>query len=162
MGRKTYPATPAIRALREAGIAFTPLLYTYEEQGGALQAAEALSIKVHSVIKTLVFQNEKRAGLLVLMHGDRQVSTKKLARQLKLKKAVPCDRNLAMKLTGYKVGGISPFGTRTPLPVYAESTIFNLEYLYVNGGKRGLLVRIEPSGLNAALKVTPVSVALPL
>jgi len=162
MGRNTYPATPAVRALRRAGIPFTPFLYKYEENGGALQAAEALSIEAHSIIKTLVFQNEKRAGFLVLMHGDMQVSAKKLARQLQFKKAVPCDRSLAMKLTGYKVGGISPFGTRTPLPVYGESSIFDLENIHINGGKRGLLVRIEPGGLKTMLKVTPVSVALPL
>ena len=161
MGRKTHPVTPAIRALRGAEIPFTVHLYKYEENGGARQAAEELSLTERAVIKTLVFQNEKKNGLLVLMHGDMQVSAKKLARQLQLKKAAPCDQKLAMKLTGYKVGGISPFGIRTPLPVYVESSIFDLERIYINGGKRGMLVQIEPSSLKIGLKTTPVAVALP-
>ena len=161
MGKKTHPATPAIRALRGAKIPFTVHLYKYEEQGGARQAAEMLSIKEHSVIKTLVFEDENKNGLLVLMHGNMRVSAKQLARQLQFKKAAPCDQNLAMKLTGYKVGGISPFGIRPPLPVYVESSIFDLEKLYINGGKRGMLIQIEPSSLKIVLKAKPVAVALP-
>ncbi len=162
MSKKKHPTTPALRALRCAEISFTVFLYKYEEQGGALQAAGALSLEKRAVIKTLVFQNEKKDGLLVLMHGDMQVSAKQLARQLHFKKTVPCDPKQAMKLTGYKVGGISPFGTRTPLPVYFESSILDLKNIYINGGKRGLLVKIESSCLKNALGATPVAVALPL
>jgi Cys-tRNA(Pro) deacylase len=139
MGRKTHPVTPAIRALRGAEIPFTVHLYKYEQNGGAQQAAEELSLEERAVIKTLVFQNEKENGLLILMHGDMQVSAKKLARQLQLKKAEPCDQRLAMKLTGYKLRGISPFGTRTPLPVYVELSIFDLEKIYIKGGKHASL-----------------------
>jgi Cys-tRNA(Pro) deacylase len=162
MGKKAYPVTPGIRVLRKEDIPFTVHLYTYADKGGARQAAAALKLDPHAVIKTLVFQNEHNNGQLVLMHGDAQVSAKQLARQLQCKQAIPCDANLAMKLTGYKVGGISPFGTRTTLPVYVEASIFDLDTIYINGGKRGLLVAIEPACLTRVLKATPVTVALPL
>ncbi len=161
MGRQAYSVTPAITELRRVKIPFRVHLYKYEEKGGARQAAEALSVEEHAVIKTLVFQDEHKNGLLVLMHGDMQVSTRQLARQLQLKKAVPCDQKQAMKLTGYKVGGISPFGTRTLLPVFIESSILGLENIYINGGKRGMLVQLEPASLKIVLKATPVVVALP-
>lgn len=162
MGKKAHPATPAIRTLRKESVPFGVHLYTYEDKGGARQAAEALSLETRRVIKTLVFQDENKSGLLVLMHGDLQVSAKQLARQLRCKNAAPCDQTTAMKLTGYKIGGISPFGTRTALPVFVESSIFNLETIYINGGRRGLLVQLEPTWLKTVLKATPVNVALPL
>lgn len=162
MGKKAHPVTPAIRALREAKIPFTAHLYKYEDKGGARQAADELSLKEHVVIKTLVFQDENKCGFLVLMHGDQQVSGKQLARQLGCKKAEPCDHNKAMQLTGYRVGGISPFGTRTALPIYAESSIFDLKVIYINGGKRGMLVKIDPACLQDVLNATPVTVALSL
>ncbi len=162
MGKKAHPVTPAIRSLRKAKIPFTVHLYKYEDKGGARHAAESLSLEARMVIKTLVFQDENRHGFQVLMHGDQQVSGKQLARQLGCKKAAPCDPDKAMKLTGYRVGGISPFGTQTALPVYVESSIFDLEVIYINGGKRGMLVEIEPACLQKELKATPVTVALPL
>lgn len=161
MGKKAYPVTPAIRILRKAKVSFAVHLYNYEDKGGARQAAAALSLKERTVIKTLVFQDENRHGFLVLMHGDLQVSAKRLARQLQCKTAAPCDRKQAMKLTGYKVGGISPFGTRSSLPVYVEASVFDLEVIYINGGKRGLLVQIDPDCLKTVLQAKPVTVALP-
>ncbi len=162
MGKKTHPVTPAIRTLRREKVPFSVYLYKYEDKGGARQAAAALSLEERAVIKTLVFQDENKRCFLVLMHGNLQVSAKQLARQLECKKAEPCDHQQAMKLTGYKVGGISPFGTRTVLHVYVESSIFDLEAIYINGGKRGLLVQIDPSCLKTVLDATPVVVALPL
>ncbi|MCP3955767.1 MAG: aminoacyl-tRNA deacylase [Desulfobacterales bacterium] len=162
MGKKAYPVTPAIRTLREEKVPFSVHLYQYQDKGGARQAAAAFSLEERAVIKTLVFQDENKRGFLVLMHGNLQVSVKQLARQLECKKAVPCDHQQAMKLTGYKVGGISPFGTRTPLPIYIESSIFDLETIYINGGKRGLLVQIDPTCLKTVFEATPVGVALPL
>ena len=162
MGKKEHPVTPAMRALRKDKIPFTVHLYKYEDKGGARQAADTLCLEERVVIKTLVFQDENRCGFLVLMHGDRQVSGKQLARQLGCKKVAPCDPKEAMRLTGYRVGGISPFGTRTGLPVYVESSIFDLEVIYINGGKRGMLVEIEPPCLQKVFKATPVTVALPL
>jgi len=162
MGKKAHPVTPAIRALRTAKIPFSVHLYKYEDKGGARQAADSLSLEERVVIKTLVFQDENKRGFQVLMHGDQQVSGKQLARQLGCKKAAPCDPKKAMKLTGYRVGGISPFGTQTALPVYVESSIFDLEVIYINAGKRGMLVEVDPAYLQKVLKATPVTVALPL
>jgi len=162
MGKKAYPVTSGIRALRQADIEFTVHQYPYTDKGGARQAAATLGLAVHAVVKTLVFQDERKNGLLVLMHGDAQVSAKQLARQLQHKQVIPCDTGLATKLTGYKVGGISPFGTRQALPVYVESSIFDLETIYINGGKRGLLVQVDPTCLKTVFKATPVAVALPL
>lgn len=162
MGKKAQPVTSAIRVLRKEKVPFTVHLYHYEDKGGARQAAAALCLEERTVIKTLVFQDENKHSFLVLMHGDLQVSAKQLARQLRCKTAAPCDRKQAMKLTGYKVGGISPFGTRASLPVYAEASVFDLKDIYINGGKRGLLVQIDPVCLKRVLKATPVAVALPL
>ncbi len=162
MGKKAFPITPAIRILRKTKPPFSVHLYNYEDRGGARQAARALSLPEDAIIKTLVFQDHRNKGLLVLMHGDRQVSARQLARTLNCKKATPCDPQQAFKLTGYKVGGISPFGTRTALPVYVESSILDLETLYINGGKRGMLVQIEATLIQSELKATPVRVALPL
>ena len=162
MGKQAYPVTPAIRTLREEKAPFAVHLYHYEDKGGARQAAAALYLEERIVIKTLVFQNENKHGFLVLMHGDLQVSAKQLARQLQCKTAAPCDHKQAMKLTGYKVGGISPFGTRVSLPVYVETSVFDLKVIYINGGKRGLLVQIDPVCLKTVLNAAPVAVALPL
>ena len=161
MGKKAHPITPAIRTLRKEKVPFSVHLYNYEDKGGALQAAAALSLEAESVIKTLVFQDENKHCFLVLMHGNLQVSAKQLARQLRCKQATPCDHKQATKLTGYKVGGISPFGSRTSLPVYVEASVFDRGAIYINGGKRGLLVQIDPACLKAVLKAKPVKVALP-
>lgn len=142
-----YPITPAVRFLREKKIEFVPHLYDYVEKGGAKESARQLGIDVHSVIKTLVFETNEKRPLVVLMHGDREVSTKSLARHLGVKSVEPAPPEKASKLTGYLVGGTSPFGTRTKMPVYAERTIFGLERIWINGGKRGFLVEIDPDAL---------------
>lgn len=142
-----YPITPAVRFLREKKIEFVPHLYDYVEKGGAKESARQLGIDVHSVIKTLVFETNEKRPLVVLMHGDREVSTKSLARHLGVKSVEPATPEKASKLTGYLVGGTSPFGTRTKMPVYAERTILGLERIWINGGKRGFLVEIDPDAL---------------
>jgi Cys-tRNA(Pro) deacylase len=155
-----YPVTPAVRVLREHKIEFAPHLYDYEERGGTRHSAAALGVDEHAVVKTLVMETDARKPLIVLMHGDREVSTKQLARTLKVKTVQPCDPATAQKHTGYLVGGTSPFGTRARLPVYVERTIFELPKIYINGGKRGFLVEIEPRVLRELLPVADVDVAV--
>ncbi|MCA1564073.1 MAG: Cys-tRNA(Pro) deacylase [Acidobacteria bacterium] len=155
-----YPVTPAVRLLRERKVEFAPHLYAYEERGGTRHSAAALGVDEHAVVKTLVMETEARKPLVVLMHGDREVSTKNLARAIGAKSVQPCDPQTAQKHTGYMVGGTSPLGTRARLPVYAERTIFELPKIYVNGGKRGFLVAIEPSVLRELLSVEEVEVAI--
>lgn len=159
MGAK-MPVTPAIRVLRAAGISFTEHPYAYEEKGGTAVSSRELGVPEHAVIKTLVMEDERKVPLIVLMHGDRTVSTKELARQIGARQITPCSPEAAQKHTGYLVGGTSPFGTRKPLPVYMETTIATLEYLYINGGKRGFLVGISPADLITLLKPVAVSVAI--
>ncbi|MBX3265981.1 MAG: Cys-tRNA(Pro) deacylase [Acidobacteria bacterium] len=142
-----YPITPAVRFLREKKIEFVPHLYDYVEKGGAKESARQLGVEVHAVVKTLVLETNEKKPLVVLMHGDREVSTKSLARHLGVKSVEPATPEKASKLTGYLVGGTSPFGTRTKMPVYAERTIFGLERIWINGGKRGFLVEIDPDAL---------------
>jgi Cys-tRNA(Pro) deacylase len=155
-----YPVTPAVRLLRERKVEFEPHLYAYEERGGTRHSAEALGVDEHAVVKTLVMETEARKPLVVLMHGDCEVSTKNLARAIGAKSVQPCDPAKAQKHTGYLVGGTSPLGTRTPLPVYAERTIFALPKIYINGGKRGFLVEIEPNILRELLSAKEVEVAI--
>lgn len=160
MKDQSYPVTPAIRQLRETKSSFTPHLYEYKERGGTAHSAHELKVDEHSVIKTLVLETDQSKPLIVLMHGDREVSTKELARLLKVRTVSPCDPGKAQKHTGYLVGGTSPFGTKTKMPVYAEKTIFTLPLIYINGGKRGFLVAIEPHKLRELLPVTEVEVAI--
>jgi Cys-tRNA(Pro) deacylase len=155
-----YPVTPAVRVLREKKVAFEPHLYEYEERGGTRRSAAELGVEEHAVVKTLVMETEARKALVVLMHGDREVSTKQLARRLGVKSVQPCAPETAQKHTGYVVGGTSPFGTRARLPVYVERTIFALPKIYINGGKRGFLVSIEPRVLRDVLPVEEVEVAI--
>jgi Cys-tRNA(Pro) deacylase len=155
-----YPVTPAVRFLREQRVEFEPHLYDYEERGGTRHSAEALGVDEHAVVKTLVLETDARKALIVLMHGDREVSTKQLARTLGVKSVAPCDPATAQKHTGYLVGGTSPFGTRTRLPVYVERTIFQLPKIYINGGKRGFLVEIEPKDLRILSPLEEVEVAI--
>jgi Cys-tRNA(Pro) deacylase len=156
----SYPVTPAVRLLRERKVEFEPHLYSYEERGGTRHSAEALGVDEHAVVKTLVMETETRRALVVLMHGDREVSTKQLARAIGAKSVQPCDPATAQKHTGYLVGGTSPFGTRTTMPVYAEGTIFDLPKIYINGGKRGFLISIDPQVLRAVLNVEEVWAAV--
>ncbi|HEX8163922.1 MAG TPA: Cys-tRNA(Pro) deacylase [Pyrinomonadaceae bacterium] len=155
-----YPVTPAVRALREGKVEFEPHLYAYEERGGTRRSAESLGVDEHAVVKTLVMETDARKPLIVLMHGDREVSTKQLARQIGARSVGPCKPEAAQKHTGYLVGGTSPLGTRAKMPVYAERTIFDLAKIYINGGKRGFLVSIDPKVLRALLPVEEVSVAV--
>ncbi len=155
-----YPVTPAVRLLREKKVSFAPRLYEYEERGGTRRSAEELGVDEHAVVKTLVMETEAKKPLVVLMHGDREVSTKQLARALGVKTVSPCDPQTAQKHTGYVVGGTSPFGTRTRLPVYVERTIFGLPKIYINGGKRGFLVEIEPKDLRVLSPLEEVEVAI--
>ena len=153
-------STPAIHFLRRAGVTFVEHEYRYEEHGGTRVSARELGVDEHAVVKTLVMEDERQQPLIVLMHGDREVSTKQLARQLGRKSVTPCDPAVANKHTGYLVGGTSPFGTRKVLPVYAERTIMDLTRLYINGGRRGFLVAMTPGNLVKALNPTLVDVAL--
>jgi Cys-tRNA(Pro) deacylase len=155
-----YPITPAVRLLREHKVEFEPHLYDYVERGGTAHSAEALGVDEHAVVKTLVQEAETKRPFIVLMHGDREVSTKSLARHIGAKAVHPCDFAEAQKHTGYLVGGTSPFGTRTRLHVYAERTIFELPKIYINGGKRGFLVAIDPKVLKEVLHAEEVGVAI--
>lgn len=155
-----YPVTPAVRLLREKKVEFEPHLYNYEERGGTKHSADSLGVDEHAVVKTLVMETEARKPLIVLMHGDREVSTKNLARAIGVKSVLPCDLAKAQKHTGYMVGGTSPFGTKAQLPVYVERTIFELAKIYINGGKRGFLVSLNPHDLRALLPVEEVEVAI--
>ena len=160
MDKANYPVTPAVRLLREKRIVFEPHIYAYEEHGGTKRSAEELQVDEHAVIKTLVMETDSRDPLIVLMHGDREVSTRELARTLGIKRVSPCDPDVAQKHTGYQIGGTSPFGTRKALPVYAEKTIFDLPVIYINGGKRGFLVSIDSNDLRRALRILEVNVAI--
>ena len=153
------PVTPAIRQLRAAGVSFTDHLYEYEEKGGTAVSARSLGVEERSVVKTLVMEDDTRQPLVVLMHGDRQVSTKELARVIGVKTIAPCSPETANRHTGYIVGGTSPFGTRKALPIYMERTIVDLPRIYINGGKRGYLVGIDPTEVVRILQPTLVTVA---
>ena len=155
-----YPITPAVRLLREKKVEFEPHLYDYVEHGGTHQSAEELGVDEHSVVKTLVMEADAKRPFIVLMHGDREVSTKNLARHMGVKSVHPCDFAQAQKHTGYLVGGTSPFGTRIHMHVYAERTIFELPKIYINGGKRGFLVSIDPKVLKDLLHAEEVEVAI--
>jgi len=152
-------ATPAVHFLRKHGVAFAEHPYRYEEHGGTRVSSRELGVDEHAVIKTLVMQDDAKRPLLVLMHGDREVSTRQLARQLDCKTVEPCDATVAQRHTGYAVGGTSPFGTRKPLPVYVERTVLGLERIYINGGRRGLLVSVAPGELIRVLNAVAVDAA---
>ncbi len=155
-----YPITQAIRFLREKKVDFVPHLYDYVEKGGTAESARQLGVNEHAIVKTLVFETNERKPLIVLMHGDRQVSTKNLARHLGVKSVEPATPEKASKWTGYLVGGTSPFGLKTQMPIYVEKTIFNVGSIYINGGKRGFLVEIEPRVLKEILKINEVEVGI--
>lgn len=159
MSKDKYPVTPAIRILKQHNADFIPYEYEYEEKGGTAQSARELGVEEHSVVKTLIFDSEKGA-LCALMHGDCEVSTKELARLLNVKTIVPCDEKKAHNTTGYQFGGTSPFGTKKSIPVYAEKTIFDLERIYINGGKRGFLIEIKPLLLKTILNAVEINVAI--
>jgi Cys-tRNA(Pro) deacylase len=159
MAHRDYPKTNAIRCLIEHGIDFEVFTYKYEERGGTRVSARELGVDEHTVIKTLVMETDAGEPLIVLMHGDREVSTKQLARILNVKAVSPCDPKVANRHSGYLVGGTSPFGTRRCMPIYCEAGILDLDRIYINGGARGLLVRINPRDISKALDIIPVNVA---
>ena len=153
-------STPAIHVLRKHNVPFVEHEYRYEDRGGTRVSARELGVDEHAVIKTLVMQDYRCDPLIVLMHGDRDVSTKHLARQIDRKSVAPCEPAVAQKHTGYLVGGTSPFGTRRVIPVFLERSILELERLYVNGGRRGFLVSLTPADLVRVLQPTLVEVAI--
>ena len=155
------PSTQATRLLKQAGIPYTEHLYRYEEHGGTRVSARELGVDEHAVVKTLVMEDETGAPLIILMHGDREVSTKELARQIGAKSIQPCKPDVANRHSGYLVGGTSPLGTKKAMPIHAEASIFDLERLYLNGGSRGFLVGLIPADLDRVLAIRRVSVAIP-
>ncbi len=160
MAKEKAPVTAAVRELRAEKVLFCDHLYAYEEKGGTAASSRELGVDEHAVIKTLVMEDESRAPLIVLMHGDLQVSTKELARVMGVKQVSPCTADVAQKQSGYLVGGTSPFGTRHTMPVYMEESIASLPKIYINGGKRGYLVEMAPSELIRVLKPHLVNVGI--
>jgi Cys-tRNA(Pro) deacylase len=166
MGKKSahvspVGGTPATQALRRAGVAFTEHPYDYVEHGGTAESARQLGVEEHAVVKTLVMQDERAQPLVVLMHGDKQVSTKNLARAIGAKGVEPCKPEVAQRHSGYLIGGTSPFGfKREGVPVWVEASVLALPRLYINGGRRGFLVGIAPQLLTDLLGAKPVSCAL--
>mgnify|MGYP001767793067 CR=1 FL=1 len=160
MSKDKFPVTPAIRVLRAEKVDYLPCLYEYEEKGGTAVSARELDVPEHSVVKTLVMEDDGGNALIVLMHGDLQVSTRELARLLGVKSMAPCAPDKANRLTGYLVGGTSPFGTRRTMPVYMEETILDLPQIYINGGKRGFLVSMAPGDVERILSATRVRVGV--
>jgi Cys-tRNA(Pro) deacylase len=160
MTKDKLPQTQAVRALKQAGIAFSLHLYKYQEHGGTEVAAKALGVDEHIVVKTLVFEDDKQEPLMLLMHGDRTVSTKSLSRVLGVKTIRASATKVATRHTGYIVGGISPFGTKKRLRTYVERSILDLPKIYINAGKRGLLAEVSPKDVARTLNATPVDVAI--
>lgn len=161
MGKSTHVSeTPATAWLKRHGIAFSEHVYDYVEHGGTAVSAAALGVSEHEVVKTLVMEDERAQPLIVLMHGDRTVSTKNLARQSGRKRIEPCRPEVAQRHTGYQVGGTSPFGTRKTMPVFVEISVLALPRVLINGGRRGYLVGIAPSVLSDVLRAAPVECGL--
>jgi Cys-tRNA(Pro) deacylase len=158
--KEHFSETPATHFLRKAGVTFTEHPYEYEEHGGTEVSARELGVDEHHVVKTLVMQDESAKPLIVLMHGDRKVSTKNLARQIGCKSVEPCKPEVASRHSGYQVGGTSPFGTRKAMPVYIEESILVLDKIYINGGRRGYLLGISPAAMQTILTLTAVNCAL--
>jgi Cys-tRNA(Pro) deacylase len=155
-----YPVTMAIRTLRQHKVEFTPHLYTWEPRGGTRASAEHLGVDEHRVVKTLIFEDEAKRPLCILMHGDREVSARNLARQLGHKSVAPCAPEVADRHSGYQVGGTSPFGLKRRMPICCEKTIADLPLIYINGGARGFLVGIAPADLARVLEPRMVEVAI--
>ena len=160
MAKVKLPVTAAVRVLRQAGVTYGEHPYQYQEKGGTAVSARELGVDERSVVKTLIMEDENRAPLVVLMHGDLQVSTKELARVIGAKSVAPCTPENANRHSGYMVGGTSPFGTKKQMPVYVEETILDLPLIYINGGSRGFLVSLPPAELVRVLKPVPVKVGI--
>jgi Cys-tRNA(Pro) deacylase len=155
---KRFPSTPATTYLDEHGVSYTKHTYDYQRKGSDV-AAEGLGVGLHDVVKTLIMQRDESEPIVVLQHGDKEVSLKDLARQIGAKSVEPCDVKDAQRHTGYLVGGISPFGIKRKMPVYAEASILQMPKFYINGGQRGFILEMTPAELSKALKVTPINVA---
>ncbi len=160
MAKGHLSTTSAIRVMKEKGIAFSLHQYKYEEHGGTEVSARELDVDEHTVIKTLVMEDDRKEPFIILMHGDRHVSTKNMARLIGAKSVQPCDPKTAERHTGYRVGGTSPFGTRKRLKVYIEASILELSKIFINAGLRGLLAEMSPHDLASALNTEPVNVAI--
>jgi Cys-tRNA(Pro) deacylase len=158
--RHAAPETPATRFLQQHRVAHSNHLYDYEEHGGTKVSSRELNVPEHHVVKTLVMEDEAAKPLIVLMHGDRKVSTRELARQAGVKKIAPCKPEVAQRHTGYMVGGTSPFGTKKTIPVFLQKSILDLPLVYINGGRRGYLVGVHPHDILRVLKPTIVEVAM--
>jgi Cys-tRNA(Pro) deacylase len=152
--------TPATQLLRRHGVGFTEHVYEYVDHGGTAESSRQLGVPEHEVVKTLVMQDDRAQPLIVLMHGDRQVSTKNLARAIGVKSVEPCKPEVAQRHSGYLVGGTSPFGTRRDMPVYVEASVLELPRILINGGRRGFLIGIAPALLTELLQAKPVQCAL--
>lgn len=159
MSKEKAPVTQAIRVLREHKVEYSEHLYKYEDKGGTSVSARELGVDEHCVVKTLIMEDEQKHPLIVLMHGDCEVGTGMLAKQIGVKKINPCDPKTADKHSGYQVGGTSPFGTRHPMPVYMESSIADLTRIYINGGKRGFLIGVDPQEVIRVLQPVLVQAA---
>jgi Cys-tRNA(Pro) deacylase len=155
-----FPVTMAVRVLRQNKVEFSAHLYTWEAHGGTRASAEHLGVEEHQVVKTLIFEDQARKPLCILMHGDREVSAKNLARQIGVKQVAPCAPAVADRHSGYQVGGTSPFGLKRAMPIYLERSIGDLARIYINGGARGFLVGIDPRELLRVLQPTAVEVAI--
>jgi Cys-tRNA(Pro) deacylase len=160
MGKDKGPVTTAIRVLRDIKVVFTEHTYAYVDRGGTAEGSRQLGLDEHSLVKTLIMEDELKRPFIVLMHGDKEVSTKELARVIGVKRTTPSTTEAAQKHSGYMVGGTSPFGTRKTMPVYMEQTILDLPKIYINGGKRGYLVGINPKDLQKLLNPILVKVAI--
>lgn len=160
MAKEKTPVTPAIRQLRAENVSFSEHIYPYEDKGGTAVSARELGVAEHAVVKTLIMEDEQKRPLVVLMHGDCQVSTKELARFMGVKQITPCTADSASRHSGYLVGGTSPFGLKKQLPVYMEASIMELPKIYLNGGKRGFLVGLDPAEAKRVLQPTLVQVGI--
>jgi Cys-tRNA(Pro) deacylase len=157
---KHVSETPATQFLKQHKVPYTEHAYEYVNHGGTRESSRQLGVDEHRVIKTLVMEDQEAKPLIVLMHGDREVSTKNLARQIQAKKVAPCHPDVAQRHSGYQVGGTSPFGTRKRMPIWVEATVLDMPSIYINGGRRGYLVEIDPRALVDLLGAKPVNAAL--
>jgi len=155
---KRFPVTPATNHLDKLGITYEKHTYDYKRKGSDV-AADGLGVSLHDVVKTLIMQKDDGEPIVVLQHGDKEVSLKDLARQIGAKNVAACEVKDAQRHTGYLVGGISPFGTKRTMPVYAEETILKMPKFYINGGQRGFILEMTPTELQKAFRVTPINVA---
>lgn len=158
--KRHVSATPATQLLRAWGVTFTEHIYDYVEHGGTAESSAQLGVAEHAVVKTLVMEDDRGAPLIVLMHGDKQVSTKNLARQIGVKLVQPCKPEVAQRRSGYMIGGTSPFGMRKVMPIYVEQSVLTLPHICINGGRRGYLVGVAPAVLTERLNAQPVNCAL--